>query len=86
MDNQDQPMTGKTCLVTGATAGIGKETALGLARQGATVVVVGRNWERCTATVEQIKAQTGNSSVDFLVADLSSLQEVRNLAGQVKER
>ena len=78
-------MAGKTCLVTGATAGIGKETALGLARQGATVVVAGRNRERCTATVEQIKAQTGNSSVDFLVADLSSLQEVRKLAGQVKE-
>ena len=86
MDNQDQSMAGKTCLVTGATAGIGKETALGLARQGATVVVAGRNRERCTATVEQIKAQTGNSSVDFLVADLSSLQEVRKLAGQVKER
>ena len=85
MDNQDQSMAGKTCLVTGATAGIGKETALGLARQGATVVVAGRNRERCTATVEQIKAQTGNSSVDFLVADLSSLQEVRKLASQVKE-
>ena len=86
MDNQDQSMAGKTCLVTGATAGIGRETALGLARLGATVVVAGRDRERCTATVEQIKAQTGNSSVDFLVADLSSLQEVRNLAGQVKER
>ena len=86
MDNQDQSMAGKTCLVTGATAGIGKETALGLARQGATVVVAGRNRERCTATVEQIKAQTGNSSVDFLLADLSSLQEVQNLASQVKER
>ena len=86
MDNQDQSMAGKTCLVTGATAGIGKETALGLARLGATVVVAGRNRERCTATVEQIKAQTRNPSVDFLLADLSSLQEVRNLAGQVKEK
>ena len=86
MDNQDQPMAGKICLVTGATAGIGKETALGLARQGATLVVAGRNRDRCAATVEQIKAQTGNSSVDFLLADLSSLQEVQNLASQVKER
>ena len=86
MVNPDQSMAGKICLITGATAGIGKETALGLARQGATVVVAGRNRERCTATVEQIKAQTGNSSVDFLLADLSSLQEVRNLAGQVKEK
>ena len=86
MANTHQRMAGKICLVTGATSGIGKETALGLARQGATVVVGGRNEERAMSTVEQIKQRTGNPSVDYLLADLSSLQQVRDLAAEFKSR
>jgi NAD(P)-dependent dehydrogenase (short-subunit alcohol dehydrogenase family) len=79
-------MKGKTCLVTGATSGIGKEAAGKLARQGATVVVAGRNPEKCAATVQEIRRQTGNPSVEYLLADLSSQRQVRQLAEEFKSR
>ena len=82
----DHPMSGKICMVTGATAGIGEATAEGLASLGATVIVVGRSAERCVAAVERIKQQTGNSNVEHLLADLSSQQEVRDLAYEFKSR
>jgi len=47
-------MDGRVCVVTGATNGIGKETALGLARLGATVVIVARNVERAARTANEI--------------------------------
>jgi NAD(P)-dependent dehydrogenase (short-subunit alcohol dehydrogenase family) len=78
-------MAGKTCLVTGATSGIGAVTARKLAARGATVVVVGRSRERCEATAGRIKAETG-ATVDPIVADLSSRDEVRRLAGEFRER
>src|SRR5262245_55083634 len=80
MAGKDQSMSGKTCLVTGATAGIGEVTARELARRGACVVIVGRSQERCEATVAAIRRETGNPSVEFLVADLSSQAEIRRLA------
>lgn len=73
-------MQGKVCLVTGANQGIGFETALGLARMGATVVVAGRDETRTAAAMEQIKAQSGNSDVSYLIADLSVFDDVRGLA------
>lgn len=79
-------MQGKTCLVTGATAGIGKETALALARMGARVIIVGRNSGKTAAVAAEIQAQTGNSQVEFLLADLSVQADVRRLAEAVKSR
>jgi retinol dehydrogenase 12 len=79
-------LSGKTCLVTGATSGIGRVAARELAARGATVVVVGRNAAKSAATVSQIREQTGNPSVEFLLADLSSLDEVRRLAGDFLKR
>ena len=73
-------LAGKTCLVTGATSGIGEATALGLARMGATVVVVGRDPAKCEATVARIRLESGNPAVEHLLADLSSQAEVRTLA------
>jgi len=73
-------LAGKVCLITGATSGIGAVTAEALARQGAKVVLVGRNPEKCARTKEQIQARTGNPDVETLVADLSSQQQVRQLA------
>ncbi len=70
-------MHGKVCVVTGANSGIGKETALGLAQLGATVVLVCRSRERGAAALAEIKQRSGNDSVALLVADLSSQRQVR---------
>ncbi len=79
-------LAGKVCMVTGATSGIGKVAARELAQRGAEVVVVGRNEARCEATVSQIRQQTANPSVEFLLADLSSQQEIRRLAREFESR
>jgi NAD(P)-dependent dehydrogenase (short-subunit alcohol dehydrogenase family) len=77
-------MEGKFCLVTGANSGIGLVTALELARRGARVIGVGRSAVRCAEAARQIRELTGSTTVEFLVADLSSQAEVRRLAGEVK--
>jgi NAD(P)-dependent dehydrogenase (short-subunit alcohol dehydrogenase family) len=79
-----KPLAGKTMLVTGATAGIGVSTAIGLAERGATVVIAGRYRPKCEATVAQIKQQTGNPNVEYLLADLSALADVRRLAEEYR--
>ena len=73
-------MAGKVCLVTGATAGIGKVTATGLANMGAEVIIAGRNKLKAEDTVRQIKSETGNESIQYLLADFSDLEQVRELA------
>ena len=65
-------MEDKICMVTGANAGIGKETALELARLGATVVLVSRSREKGEAARQDIIESTGNPRVELLLADLSS--------------
>ena len=77
---------GKTVLVTGATAGIGEATARGLAQQGATVIIVGRNPDKCTATVSRLKQQTGNTNIDYLLADLASQKEIYRLVEEFRRR
>ncbi|HLV97452.1 MAG TPA: SDR family oxidoreductase [Ktedonobacterales bacterium] len=84
--NQDQQMRGKVCIVTGATSGIGKATALGLARQQATVALVARNRAKGEAVRQEIQSATGNQNVDVLLADLSSQASIRQLAGDITER
>jgi len=79
-------VTGKTCLVTGANSGIGKETALGLARAGARAVLVCRNQQKGEAALADIRRETGSSELDLLIADMSSLVSVRALAAQVEQR
>lgn len=79
-------MLGKTCLITGGTAGIGEATALGLSHLGAEVVVVSRNLEKCKTAVESIQKQTGNPHVDYLQADLSSMDEIRVLAERFRRK
>jgi retinol dehydrogenase-14 len=76
----------KVCLVTGGTGGIGLATAMGLATQGAAVILAGRDAERGAASVLRVRAETNNARVEFLRADLSALAEVRRLAGEVAAR
>jgi NAD(P)-dependent dehydrogenase (short-subunit alcohol dehydrogenase family) len=78
-------MDEKVCLITGATSGIGKATAMGLANMGASVVMVGRDLGRGEAALTEIKEQSANASVDLMLADLSSQEEVRRLADEIKE-
>jgi NAD(P)-dependent dehydrogenase (short-subunit alcohol dehydrogenase family) len=77
-------MRGKICIVTGANSGIGKETALGLARLDALVVMVCRNREKGQAALEEIRRESGSSQVDLLIADMSSQASVRELAKQIR--
>lgn len=79
-------MRGRTCLVTGATSGIGYETALGLSRAGARVGLVGRDEGRTRAAAERIRRAAGDAPLDTFVADLASQAEVRRLAGAVRDR
>jgi NAD(P)-dependent dehydrogenase (short-subunit alcohol dehydrogenase family) len=77
-------MAGKTVLVTGGTAGIGKATALGLARLGAHVAITGRDQTRVESTAREIRA--GGERVDTFVADLSVQSHVRRLADEARQR
>src|SRR2546430_13250170 len=79
-------MNGKVALVTGATSGMGKYIALALARQGATVIIIARDAHKGQTTQTEIKAATGNRSIDYLVADLSSQQAIRDMAQEFGQR
>ncbi len=65
-------MDGKVCVVTGANAGIGKATAVGLAQRGATVVMVCRNEERGRLARQEIIDRSGSQAIHLLLADLAS--------------
>ncbi len=75
----------KVCLITGATSGIGKATAMGLANMGACVVLVGRDQGRGEAALAEIKEKSANASVDLMLADVSSQEQIRRLADEFKE-
>ena len=77
-------MIGKRYLVTGATSGIGKTIAVGLADKGGEVILVSRNAEKCQNTVEYIKQITGNPTITYFQADLSSQADIRSLAKSIK--
>jgi NAD(P)-dependent dehydrogenase (short-subunit alcohol dehydrogenase family) len=78
-------MTGRTVVITGATAGIGRATAVGLAELGARVAIIGREPRRAEAAAVEIRAEAGNPDVDAFGADLSSQAEVRRLAAELLE-
>jgi retinol dehydrogenase 14 len=78
------PMAGRTVLITGATSGIGRATALALATMGAHVAITGRDLGRTENAAREISA-AGGRTVDVFVADLSSQAQVRRLAGEVLE-
>jgi NAD(P)-dependent dehydrogenase (short-subunit alcohol dehydrogenase family) len=79
-------MEGKTCLVTGATAGIGYATALEIARLGGSVIIVGRNPTKCVETAHSLTEASGNQPVDYLIADLSSQAQIRAIAREFYRR
>lgn len=79
-------MQGKIALVTGATSGIGRVTALALAQKGAHVVITTRDAGRGRATVEQLQRAVPQARVDFIRTDLSEMREVVAAAAEFKRR
>ncbi len=79
-------MQNKIILITGATSGIGKVTATELAKTGSHIILLARNKDKALQTKNEIIATTGNENVDIFIADLSSLQDVRNVAKQVNAK
>lgn len=77
---------GKLCIVTGANSGIGRETALGLARNEANLVMVVRNQERGNRARNEIASQSGNNSIDLMVCDLSSMESIRRFIQEFKAK
>ncbi|HUW90930.1 MAG TPA: SDR family oxidoreductase [Candidatus Nanopelagicaceae bacterium] len=79
-------MEGKICIVTGANSGIGKATAIGLAKMNATVVMLCRSKERGEEAQSEIIELTGNNNVDLLICDLSSQKEIRDFESEFKSK
>ena len=79
-------MNEKTILITGSSDGIGKQAALELAAMGARVILHGRSESRLMQAVKQIEQETGNRQLDFCIADLSSLHQVRTMAAEIRRK
>jgi NAD(P)-dependent dehydrogenase (short-subunit alcohol dehydrogenase family) len=75
-------MDGKICMVTGGTSGIGFHTAQEIARMGGTTIIIGRDQTKCESSVKLIQQETGNPSVEYLLADLSSQAQIRTAAAE----
>lgn len=76
----------KTILVTGATDGIGRQTALDLARMGMRVLLHGRNPQKGQAVLEEIRRESGNDRLELFLADFSSQRQIRAMAVEIRQR
>ncbi|MEZ4883782.1 MAG: SDR family oxidoreductase [Chitinophagales bacterium] len=79
-------MQGKIAIITGGNAGIGKQTAIGLAEKGYTIVLFCRNEQKGKIAQEEIQLQTGNPNIDVITCDLSSLENVEQAANKFKQK
>lgn len=79
-------MKNRVCLITGANAGIGRETALALAKQGARVIMLCRNLPKALAAQQAIIQESANQQVDIVICDLSNLDDVKRAAEEIKQR
>jgi len=79
-------MAGRVCMVTGANSGIGKATAMGLAEMSATVILVCRSKEKGEAALSEMREKSGNNSLDLMLADMSSMRSVRQLASEFRRK
>ena len=79
-------MNGRTCLITGATDGIGKETAIGMAKNGYNLILIGRNEEKGKKVSDEIRKITDSIDIDFFTADLILMKEVSRVADEVCQK
>ena len=84
MINQNYKSNKRFCVITGANAGIGKETAMQLAIKGYHIIMICRNREKAEKAQNEIKDKSGNEKIDLLIADLASLKSVENVAKEFK--
>lgn len=75
----------KTAIITGATSGIGYQTALAIAKQGYRTVLVSRNKEKLENTQQEIISETGNENISYFVADLSLISDIKRVANEIKQ-
>ena len=78
-------MQGKTVVITGATSGIGTETARALAARGARVVMINRNPEKAEGVADELR-KTATGPIELVRGDMSSLSSIRDAAAEVLER
>jgi NAD(P)-dependent dehydrogenase (short-subunit alcohol dehydrogenase family) len=78
-------MQGKTCVITGATSGIGRAAALALARSGARVVLLARDGRRGEQVAREVEQAAGKGAAALLVADLASQREIRRVAVELQQ-
>jgi len=74
----------ETCLITGATSGIGKASALALAGLNYPLILIGRNPGKTSAVAEELRRKTGNGQISYFVCDLSLLESVRETARKIR--
>lgn len=79
-------MNEKRLLITGATNGIGRSAALALAKMGAEVIIVGRNEQKTRRVLDELKTSSGSDRLDMLIADLSSIEQIRKAADEFRGR
>ena len=79
-------MNGRTCLITGATDGIGKETAIGMAKNGYNLILIGRNEEKGKKVSNEIRKIADSINIDFFTADLILMKEVSRVADEVCQK
>ena len=79
-------MEGKLCLITGATDGIGKETAKCLAGFNARLILVGRDQSKGESVRNELMVQTGNDQIDIMTADLSNMNAIQKLSAEIHKK
>ena len=75
----------KNCIITGATDGIGKQTAIELANLGYNLGLVGRNQEKGSLLIQEIEKITGNQSIKYFNSDLSVIKKLKKLASNIND-
>ncbi len=84
--NSSKDLSNKIIVITGATSGVGKETARELAKMNATLVIIARNMELAKQVKEEFVNETNNNKIDFIHGDLASLQSVKSAAEEIKKK
>ncbi len=79
-------MNGKTVVITGGNAGIGKATAIALAKKGAEILITSRSEGKAKAAVEEIRSESKNENVDFVLINLIDQDSVRKAAEEIKTK